>query len=483
MGADQLEKPLSLRLSLCESCRIQSRLFANKLGCKQGLDQGLSAVKRFFTDAYIRGLRLPGKEPQTTQGKPYKRAEWAAKGEGRLIVRVLPGGAKEFFYRYQIGGGDTTLALGRYDPEGKDGKTLKQIRGTLRQRREVQRETGDVKGHLQKEALRQDAEKRKGSFGQLLDAYAEWLEQEKKPSASEAAGIFRVHVAKPFPRLALTKANAIAAADVSEILARMVKAGLTRQVNKARAYLRAAFSFGIDADHNPERRARAGVLFGLALNPVVGIKPIKRFEKTLERTLTESELRKYWLELEALPVVQRATLRLNLALAAQRPTQLLRAGWPDFDISGETLLLKDSKGRGGSRDHLLPLTPFVLEQLRPLVELNGKAISPFTADGSRAMVVETLSVAVSAISRKAGGASFDQRAIRRTVETMLQKMGIAKEIRAHLLSHGRGQGVQGRHYERYDFLPEKRQALERWNAQLQRIISGKPEEKVIPLRA
>jgi integrase len=168
-------------------------------------------------------------------------------------------------------------------------------------------------------------------------------------------------------------------------------------------------------------------------------------------------------------MARRATLRLNLALAQQRPTQLLRADWPDFDFEQDTLLLRDSKGQGGSRDHLLPLTSFALEQLKPLRELNGhaqdgeKAPSPFSSGGKRGMVVETLSKVVAEVAAKLKKDKkiepFDQRDLRRTAETMLQKLGVDREVRAHLLSHGRNQGVQGVHYERYDFLDEKRRAL------------------------
>ncbi|HUG77907.1 MAG TPA: integrase, partial [Burkholderiales bacterium] len=106
----------------------------------------------------------------------------------------------------------------------------------------------------------------------------------------------------------------------------------------------------------------------------------------------------------------------------------------------------------------MPLTPFALEQLKPLRELNGETDYLFSADGKTPMVVETLSKAVAEVAKE----QFDQRDIRRTVETTLQKLGVDREVRAHLLSHGRTKGVQGQHYERYDFLPEKRQALERW---------------------
>ena len=71
--------------------------------------------KRIFTDKYLQSLKH-----KTT---PYKQTEHAPKGEGRLMVRVLPSGVKECFYRYRVKGGDKLLALGRYDQRGTNGKT------------------------------------------------------------------------------------------------------------------------------------------------------------------------------------------------------------------------------------------------------------------------------------------------------------------------------------------------------------------------
>jgi integrase len=429
--------------------------------------------QRTFTDAYINSLK--------PKAKPYKRAEYAPKGEGRLTVRVLPAGTREFFYRYRVNGQDKTIAVGRYG----NGRTLADIRREYRKHRDLQDKTGDVKEHLRAEDRRQDIERRKGTLRQLLDAYIEALRAAGKPSHKQAAGVFRRNVVKPFPTLASAKANEIEPGDIQRILARMVKAGITRQVNVTRSYLRAAFQWGAEADYDPRTVAHEGVLFGLKSNPVSTVARIKEYEHVGERTLTEDELRAFWKELDALPVVQKGALHLNLGLACQRPTQLLRADWQAFDFEENTLLLKDSKGRGGSRDHLLPLTPFTLDQLKPLRELNAEAPLPFTADGKRAMVLETLSVAVREVSDKLkkeqGIPPFQLRDLRRTCETMLQKLGIEKEVRAHLLSHGRAQGVQGKHYERYDFLPEKRAALEKWAERLQGILDPKRKAKVIQL--
>ena len=44
---------------------------------------------------------------------------------------------------------------------------------------------------------------------------------------------------------------------------------------------------------------------------------------------------------------------------------------------------------------------------------------------------------------------------------MLAAMGISKDTRAQLLSHGLG-GVQGRHYDQHEYMDEKRNALQAW---------------------
>jgi hypothetical protein len=43
--------------------------------------------------------------------------------------------------------------------------------------------------------------------------------------------------------------------------------------------------------------------------------------------------------------------------------------------------------------------------------------------------------------------------------------------------------VQGKHYERYDFLDENRRALRKWAAHLERIIDQNRAAKVVPIRA
>ncbi len=55
--------------------------------------------------------------------------------------------------------------------------------------------------------------------------------------------------------------------------------------------------------------------------------------------------------------------------------------------------------------------------------------------------------------------AFEPKRLRSGIETALASLGIGREVRAQLQSHGLG-GVQDRHYDDHDDTPEKRAALQ-----------------------
>ena len=57
--------------------------------------------------------------------------------------------------------------------------------------------------------------------------------------------------------------------------------------------------------------------------------------------------------------------------------------------------------------------------------------------------------------------SFSYADIRRTAETLMAGLGVSDEHRAQVQSHGLS-GVQLRHYNKYDYMKEKREALLKW---------------------
>ena len=63
----------------------------------------------------------------------------------------------------------------------------------------------------------------------------------------------------------------------------------------------------------------------------------------------------------------------------------------------------------------------------------------------------------------------------------MARLGISTDIRGRVLNHA-VQGVTDRHYTPYDFAAEKRSALDRWAAELMRVVEGRAEENVVAIR-
>ena len=438
-----------------------------------------------FSDRELRALR-----PREAE---YKISEKAPRGEGRLILKVHPSGSKEFYYRMRTGEADTLIRIGSYEQTpGYGGISLSDARKELKELVRIHRSTGNAKAELErrKEAevlarIAADRAARAGTFEQMLDAYVSDLRARERVSARDVENAFQRHVKKPFPDLCRGLAKAVTAGDIQAILAKLVQKGIRRGVNLLRSHLSAAFQYAAKADNDPTRLAHDGAIFEILANPVALVPRKAEFESVGERNLSPNELHRYWRGLDKVgfPVV-RSFLKFDLALGGQRGIQLIRPLWPAYDFDASTVLLKDGKGRGGGvRDHLLPLTEFALEILQPLRDLNAKEAGPFISRGGKSLHPSTVSHVVREVWEKlaaedvAKGADqiieeFSFKDIRRTCETLMGSMSVSRDLRSHVLSHGRT-GVQDKHYDRWSHLPQKRRVLQKWARFIKKVIEDK----------
>jgi hypothetical protein len=174
-------------------------------------------------------------------------------------------------------------------------------------------------------------------------------------------------------------------------------------------------------------------------------------------------------------------LRLSLRLGGQRGLQLLRVRRvEDVDLEKDVITLYDPKGRRAeARVHALPLTAGAKAEVEFLVSLAETLESPwlFASQASK-LNNGTVSKLVNMISKEfvAAGTSarpfrFDD--LRRTVETTMASLRISKDIRAQIQSHGIS-GVQARHYDRWEYMDEKRTTLEAWGKHLEYVADERP---------
>lgn len=431
------------------------------------------------------------------------------RGAGRLRLRVTPKGNGTFFFRYSPSKGkEDVLPLGIYDPKGVKGLSLAQATakaadysklyqaGTLNLREhfeEVERIKQQQKDDAEKARIKavEDAEKaiveaEAGSLQKLMDAYIAHLERQEKVSAQDARNILKRNVTLEFPVLAAKRAADITHKDVSAILAKLIDRTAGRTAAKLRSYLRAAFAEALAAEGSLS--ALDG--FNLTNNPaaLVSAKKLSAFNKARERTLTETELRIFLERLEKYPGTKRDAILLSLYLGGQRSEQLLRLRPVDVDLDARELTLHDGKGaRQQARLHLLPITERAAEIVAKLLKTNGDKEFVFTLDGKKHISKGLLQkdvvkvIAAKMVEDKISPMLFQYSDIRRTSETMMARMGISKETRAHILSHGLG-GVQNQHYNKHDYYDEKLNALIAWDAKLKEIESGKITSNVRQLR-
>jgi integrase len=73
------------------------------------------------------------------------------------------------------------------------------------------------------------------------------------------------------------------------------------------------------------------------------------------------------------------------------------------------------------------------------------------------------------------------RDLRRTGETRLASLGVPQEIINRTLNHA--QGPITTTYNRYEYLEEKRGALQKWSDKLDEIVGPPPADNVVRLRA
>lgn len=427
-----------------------------------------------------------------------------ARGVGRMRLRANPSGKCAFYFRYSDSDGkQVPLKFGTYNEKGEGGLTLKEARAKAGELSKLYQDgKHDLRAYLEHQEAeesarmamaaraRSEAERQAtaGTLHKLLDGYIAHLERQGKQSAQDARNILRRNVIDEFPHFAAMRAADITAEDVSAMMAQLINKGAGRTATKLRSYLRAAFANALaakfDATVHPDLHG-----FNLTSNPaaLVPTKQLAIYNCARERALTESELRAFLKALEKQTGTKRDAILLSLYLGGQRGAQLVRLTPADVDLDASEITLYDNKGsRQKPRVHKLPMTERAAVIVKRLMDTNGDKPFLITLDGKVHVRTETLSEVVTTISaamvqKKISREPFELRDLRRTCETMLARMGIPKEIRAHIQSHGLG-GVQARHYDKHDYADEKLRALEAWDARLAEIASGTKRDNVVQLR-
>jgi integrase len=232
--------------------------------------------------------------------------------------------------------------------------------------------------------------------------------------------------------------------------------------------------------------------YGLTVSPAKDLKATKIIGKKLSghRILNGQEVFALWRAAERTPYPYGPVYQL-LVLTALRLNEAADASWPELDLINRTWTIPASRMKGRNEDarpHAVPLTDEVMAILKKLPRFktgnflfstNYGRSPAWMSDKIKKKIDARMLRTMRALARRQGDdprevalLPWTNHDIRRTVRSNLSKLRVTEEAREAVLAHARP-GIKGV-YDRYDYLDEKREALELWAGRLRDIVTPPP---------
>lgn len=270
------------------------------------------------------------------------------------------------------------------------------------------------------------------TFAEMVDAY---IELHAKPNARSwrhiAAGLR--HAA--LEHLQRMPAGHIAKTDLVAVLDEMIRAGTPQAANSMRTRLSMVFRWAADRDMIPA-------------NPAVGIRmPARAVERN--RVLTGSELSAVWCATYEVAATFGAFVRL-LILLGQRRSETATMRWSHV-VDKEWHIPHTKQGR----PHIVPLSDFVLAELRAL-HPDGPDGFVFSTDSGKTHF-SGYSKAKAELDRMSGVTGWRIHDLRRGCRSSLSRLGVPRHICKKIIGHA--DGKIDRIYDVFDALEERRAGL------------------------
>lgn len=431
-------------------------------------------------------LTVKAIEAAKPREKEYELRDGGAPG---LRLRISPKGARVF--RWYVTSARRVITIGHWTKiPTPHHVTLQEARGWLEKLKQAYTEgrLDEVEGELRalrpgprREAAQQEAGA--PTVHDVAEAFMRYMKRERKrPEQAQRPLDYDI-----LPAIGDRPIDSITSQDCRGIVEAVVDRGSPRQAGVVLAILKQFFSFAMDrgdVDVNPADRFR---------NPrVLGIE-----ENISQRFLSPEEIAAFWHALDAyrrLTPTVRNGLRL-LLLTGVRSGELLKARIDAVDLEARTwtIPVEDQKltraRERTARPFVVPLAPMALELFEDLHALSRSLKSQFVmaslhAKGGDAPLTEK-SLA-HAMRRLFEGddpfLSFEGERptphdLRRTLRTHVETLGVSYTTAERLLNHSLGRIATT--YDVGDHLEERREALERWEGFLRRLID--PTSNVVEL--
>jgi integrase len=340
-----------------------------------------------------------------------------------LGVRVSPAGRKSFVMVARFNNANPTrAALGKL--------TLEQAREKVR---------------AWQRSLEQGVDPRRAKSSKFGDVAQDWFKHIKAQRTSgDAERIVRKRLKDWWskPIASITKQDAI------DAIRKVKDQGKLCAAHQLLAHMRRVFNYALDNNmlaHSPCDRLRARGLIGER-----GVR---------QRVLTDAELRALWRASQKCGAY--GPLWRLLLVTGQRRSDVAGARWSEFDTAAKLWTIPAARFKM-NRVHVVPLSQLALDVLEDV---------PRDDDGERLFHVNGFGKAKARLDKLMGSPEhFVVHDIRRTVRTRLTPLTTHETAEAVV---GHSKTGLNKTYNLYQYLDEKREALDAWASRLSAIVASK----------
>lgn len=406
--------------------------------------------------------------------QPKKKISEAVSPSGSLVVKRNSTTKRTFYYRRRRQGEkDLMIMLGVYNHKGETGGiSLLEARKAAEELAVQLNTATNIKSAKRRIDTISSAvsESQPLTFERVLDDYTDGLKRAGKSSYRNVSQTFNCYVKRPFAHLLDIPAKDIEPVDIAMILKSMEEAQITTTINRLRDSLHAAFAAkgqfyqpgaGMKLEHDKE----------ILANPVAQIRRQRTWERTGDRALSERELSIVWRYCVPYMGTIYGNLLKTMICTGCRPSELMEHKGYHLNIEEKSLFLEFTKN---DLPNLIPIPSIALDgivdelyaHLRP-----NESIFPSSRVGGKMTAIERTSILsnkTAQLLKKVGKfhpelalEHFVPRDIRRTVKTFMGKAKISQEMKNRLQNHALTD-VSSKHYDRYDYWDQKKEASAIW---------------------
>lgn len=398
-------------------------------------------AKQTFTDTFVRNLPAPEKQVEI-----YDNSN--APG---LALRLSPGGSKTFVFRYRFNKSVKRYTIGRYPAIS--------LAVARKKAQQLQALVSDGIDPVREKQSRKQAPE-EITVSQLAERYKEWHLPKLKASTQHeyTRQIDNVIIKK----LGKRPVKGIERSEIVSLLESIAKKAPVNS-NRLKAVLSSMFSFAV----------------GRALierNIIKDIKPIGK-ERSRDRVLTEDEIKRFWhaTATDEHPVI--TGLFRMLLILGQRSGETKKMKWDQIDFDRKLWTIPAEQTKNG-QEHIAPLNEIALDVLYELRQITGDKPYVFqsTSNRGKGHIIQ-IEKAMQRIRGRAKAPDIRIHDLRRSAATYMSQLGVNRVIVGKTLNHKglSGDGLVTAIYDRYSYLDEKRQALERWGNELRQILEGRED--------